>query len=165
MNFIRARIQADESGRASRLAAMEQAAANPNAPADLQGKIDALKAEIDKAPDELSHFNRWEQPLRNRFGQIDGSSMKPVNKTQSEVLSNWMAIQRMAKLGRVAMTHFASLPTKSLGSALLGHSVRRAVRLAVPRSDPGRRGQRQAPSARQYPGRARKSPRPHDGDV
>jgi len=120
MNFIRARIQADESGRASRLAAMEQAAANPNAPSDLKGKIDALKAQIDKAPDELSDFNRWEQPLRNRFAQIDGSSMKPVNKTQSEVLSNWMAIQRMAKLGRVAMTHFASLPTKSLEARYWG---------------------------------------------
>jgi hypothetical protein len=120
MNFIRARIQADESGRASRLAAMEQAAANPNAPSDLKGKTDALKAEIDKAPDELSDFNRWEQPLRNRFAQIDGSSMKPVNKTQSEVLSNWMAIQRMAKLGRVAMTHFASLPTKSLEARYWG---------------------------------------------
>ena len=133
MQFIRASIQNEEAGRATRLAAMEVAGDNPNAPPDLQGKIDALKAEIDKAPDELSDFNKWEQPLRNRFAQIDGSSQRPVNKAQSEVLSNWMAVQRMSKLGRVAMTHFASLPTKSLE----GHSVRRAVRLAVPWPDAG----------------------------
>ena len=75
---------------------------------------------MDKAPDELSDFNKWEQPLRNRFAQIDGSSQRPVNRTQSEVLSNWMAIQRMAKLGRVAMTHFASLPSKSLEARYWG---------------------------------------------
>jgi hypothetical protein len=120
MQFIRASIQHEEAGRTSRLQAMEVAADNPNAPPDIKAKIDALKAEIDKAPDELSDFNRWEQPLRNRFAQIDGSSMKPVNKTQSEVLSNWMAIQRMSKLGRVAMTHFASLPTKSLEARYWG---------------------------------------------
>jgi hypothetical protein len=120
MNYIRAAIQNDESSRASRLQAMEVAADNPNAPPDIKAKVDALRAEVDKAPDELSDFNKWEQPLRNRFAQIDGSSMKPVNKTQSEVLSNWMAIQRMAKLGRVAMTHFASLPTKSLEARYWG---------------------------------------------
>ena len=120
MAFIRARIQADEGGRASRLAAMEAVAANPNAPPDLAGKIADLKAEIDKSPDELSDFNKWEQPLRNRFAQIDGSSQRPINRTQSEVLSNWMAVQRMAKLGRVAMTHFASLPSKSLEARYWG---------------------------------------------
>lgn len=120
MTFIRARIQADEGGRASKLAAMEAVASNPSAPPDLKGKINALKAEIDKSPDELSDFNKWEQPLRNRFAQIDGSSQRPINKTQSEVLSNWMAVQRMAKLGRVAMTHFASLPTKSLEARYWG---------------------------------------------
>ena len=120
MAFIRARIQADEGGRASKLAAMEAVAANPNAPPDLAGKIADLKAEIDKSPDELSDFNKWEQPLRNRFAQIDGSSQRPINRTQSEVLSNWMAVQRMAKLGRVAMTHFASLPSKSLEARYWG---------------------------------------------
>lgn len=120
MAFIRARIQADEGGRASKLAAMEAVAANPNAPPDLASKIAALKAEIDKSPDEISDFNKWEQPLRNWFAQIDGSSQRPINRTQSEVLSNWMAVQRMAKLGRVAMTHFASLPTKSLEARYWG---------------------------------------------
>jgi hypothetical protein len=38
--------------------------------------------------------------------------MKPVSKAMANVLGGWMAVQRMSKLGRVALTHFASLPTK-----------------------------------------------------
>jgi hypothetical protein len=112
LNFIRAMIQQSEAARTSKLSAMESAN-NEQAGPKLKADIEALRAEIDKAPDELSDFNKWEQPLRNRFAQIDGSSQRPVNRAQSEVLSNWMAIQRMSKLGRVALTHFASLPTKS----------------------------------------------------
>ena len=119
MNYIRAAIQREERGRTSKLSAMESAN-GPQAPADLQGRIDALKAEIAGTPDELSDFNKWEQPLKNRFAQIDGSSQRPINRTQSELLSNWMAVQRMSKLGRVALTHFASLPTKSMEARYWG---------------------------------------------
>jgi hypothetical protein len=119
LDFARAAINEEDAGRISRLSAMD-ATDKAARPADYDDKLAALKAEIDKAPDQLSDFNKWEQPLRNRFAQIDGSSMKPVNRTQAEVLSNWMAVQRMAKLGRVALTHFASLPTKSLEARYWG---------------------------------------------
>ena len=120
LNFIRAAIQHEHAGKASKLSAMETALLNPHAPADLQSKVDALRAEIDHAPDELTDFNKWEQALRNRFAQIDGSSQRPINRTQSELLSNWMAVQRISKLGRVALTHFASLPTKSMEARYWG---------------------------------------------
>jgi hypothetical protein len=119
LNYIRAMIQNDQGAKTSRLSAME-VADNENSTPKLKADIEALRAEIEQAPDELSDFNKWEQPLRNRFAQIDGSSQRPVNRTSSNVLSNWMAIQRMSKLGRVALTHFASLPTKSLEARYWG---------------------------------------------
>jgi len=119
IGFAKATFQAEAGARVSKLNAME-AANRENATPALQAKIDALKAEIAAAPDQMGDWKKWEQPLRNRFAQIDGSSQRPVNKTQSDVLSNWMAIQRMSKLGRVAMTHFASLPTKAMEARYWG---------------------------------------------
>ena len=130
------------------LAAMESGrTANPKARRTCKEKIDALKAEIDKAPDELSDFNTMEQPLRNRFAQIDGSSMKPVNKTQSKCCRTGCdPAHGQARPRSNDPLCFAA--DQGRRSALLGHSVRRAVRFAVPPVDQRRRG-RQAPSARQ----------------
>jgi hypothetical protein len=120
LNFIKAQLQQESQGQVSKLSAMEQAAKNATAPADIGEKITALRGEIEQAADKFENFTSWEQALRNRFAQIDGSSMKPVNRALSNTVSGWMAIQRMAKLGRVALTHFASLPTKSLEARYWG---------------------------------------------
>src|SRR6185437_8996234 len=76
-------------------------------------KIATLEASINDAKDKFEDFSKWEQPLRNRIAHIDGSSQRPVNRALSNIATNWMANQRMSKLGRVALTHFASLPSKS----------------------------------------------------
>ena len=75
-------------------------------------EIAKIEIEARAASERFLDFAKWESGLRNRFAQIDGSSMKPVNSAMSNAISGWMALQRMAKLGRVALTHFASLPTK-----------------------------------------------------
>jgi hypothetical protein len=85
-----------------------------NATPERGAEIATLEREIAANKGKFTDFDSWDQALRNRFAQIDGSSQRPVNRTLANVASNWMAIQRMAKLGRVALTHFASLPSKSM---------------------------------------------------
>ena len=83
-------------------------------------EIASLEAQISAAKDKFDDFSKWDQPLRNRFAQIDGSAQRPVNRPLANIASNWMAIQRMAKLGRVAFTHFASLPSKAIEARYWG---------------------------------------------
>jgi len=117
VNFIKASLQQETQAQTSRLSALEQTLASPNADPKAIAKIEAdmasLREQIAKASGKSEDFQKWEPALRNRFAQIDGSSQRPVNRTLANIASNWMAIQRMAKLGRVAFTHFASLPTKA----------------------------------------------------
>jgi hypothetical protein len=121
MNYIKATLQQETEGMTSKLSALEQAAENPSADkAALAPQMADLRTRIEEAADRFGNFASWEQALRNRFAQIDGSSMKPVNKALANAVSNWMAIQRMAKLGRVALTHFASLPTKMMEARYWG---------------------------------------------
>lgn len=120
LNYIKSGLQRETEAQLSKLSALEQAAQNPNAPADIGDKITALRQEIEQASGKFENFRSWEQGLRNRFAQIDGSSMKPVNRALANVASSWMAVQRMAKLGRVALTHFASLPTKAMEARYWG---------------------------------------------
>ena len=75
-------------------------------------EIAALEQQARESSERFRRFSAFEQGLRNRFAQIDGTSQRPVNSAMSNAVANWMAVQRMAKLGRVALTHFASLPTK-----------------------------------------------------
>jgi len=83
-------------------------------------QIAALEASIEAGKGAFEDFSSWDQALRNRFAQIDGSAQRPVNRTVANIASNWMAIQRMAKLGRVALTHFASLPSKAIEARYWG---------------------------------------------
>ena len=118
INFLKASLQGETQAQTSRLSALEQARESPQADAAAKAKIDAdmasLRSRIAASSGKFEDFAKWEQPLRNRFAQIDGSAQRPVNRTLANVAANWMAIQRMAKLGRVALTHFASLPTKMM---------------------------------------------------
>lgn len=83
-------------------------------------EIAELEKTIESKKEAFPHFESWEQALRNRFAQIDGSSQKPINRALANTVSNWMSVQRMAKLGRVALTHFASLPTKAMEARYWG---------------------------------------------
>jgi hypothetical protein len=103
-----------EQGEGRQIAAeIEKLKNAPGAPADAKDKIAQLEAKAQSSAERFRKFGEFEQGFRNRFAQIDGTSMKPVNRALSNVVNNWMSIQRMAKPGRVFATHFASLPTKS----------------------------------------------------
>ena len=68
----------------------------------------------------------------NRFAQIDGSSMRPINrKVGLPRLSNSMAVQRMSKLGNI-LDPLRLAADQGDRSPLLGDPVRQALRLAVP---------------------------------
>lgn len=117
--FIKATIQAESrtnSRKLGELADLQEKTPTPERAAE----IATLTAETDAAKDKFTHFASWEQALDNRFAQIDGSSQRPVSRTWSQLAANWMAIQRMAKLGRVAFTHLASLPTKAVEASYWG---------------------------------------------
>ncbi len=122
LNYLKATLQGESKAQTGRLEAL-QAKLETAAPGDkpaIEADIAKLRGEIDARKERFLDFSSWEQPLRNRFAQIDGTSQKPVNRTLANVASNWMAVQRMAKLGRVALTHFASLPTKAMEARYWG---------------------------------------------
>jgi hypothetical protein len=119
MNYIKATMQARSSSLATKLGMLNDAQAPAPTP-ERAADIAKLQAEADEAVGAFRDFTAWDQALRNRFAQIDGSSQRPVSRTQAMLANNWMAIQRMAKLGRVALTHFASLPTKAMEARYWG---------------------------------------------
>ena len=117
--YIKAAMQVESRGQTTRLGNMEDMYAKQPTP-ELGKKIEDLRATMADSSGKFQDFEKWEQALRNRFAQIDGSSQRPVNRALSNAVSNWMAVQRMAKLGRVALTHFASLPTKAMEARYWG---------------------------------------------
>lgn len=123
MKFIKATLQGESKQQVTRLSMLEEKLAGmPEGTAKeaVAADVERIRREIAEASGKFEDFTSWEQPLRNRFAQIDGSSQRPVNKALANIASNWMAIQRMSKLGRVALTHFASLPTKAMEARYWG---------------------------------------------
>ncbi|HJT05743.1 MAG TPA: hypothetical protein VJ747_02390, partial [Stellaceae bacterium] len=123
IKHIKASLQADSKGALSKLTALQQRLDSPALDAatktKIEGDIAQLQTRVDAAVGKFQEFEKFTgrdtlfgSPAHNRFAQIDGTAAKPVNRTMAHVVNGWMAIQRMAKLGRVALTHFASLPTK-----------------------------------------------------
>lgn len=108
-------LQQESQGLTKKLAELQkqsEAQPSPEGAEKIASSIVEARQQAAISSGKFEDFKSWQQALDNRFAQIDGSSMKPVNRTMSEAVSNWMALQRMAKLGNVALTHFASLPTK-----------------------------------------------------
>jgi hypothetical protein len=131
IDMIKGRLQGAADARIAKLSALEQAAASAGADATakaaIEKQMEALRRDIAARAGDLEEFSKfvgkdrfWGSPAHNRFAQIDGTSMKPINRTASDIAAKWMAIQRMAKLGRVAFTHFASLPLKAQEAAYWG---------------------------------------------
>lgn len=110
--WLKATLQQQSQRDVARLANIRDQ--ETKAPGTFTDEIALLETSIAESSTQFTKFENFEQGLRNRFAQIDGSSMRPVNRAMANTVSNWMAIQRMAKLGRVAFTHFASLPTKAM---------------------------------------------------
>lgn len=122
--FLLAKLQATIGSLSSKLGALEEAARSPAADAAtkarLDGEIAALKQEIAVESPKFDNFKSWQQKLDNRFAQIDGTSLKPVDRARANTVANIMAVQRMSKLGNIFATHFASLPTKAAEAAYWG---------------------------------------------
>ncbi len=119
MTFKKAQIQQESRGNSTKLGTLKDLQAASATPERAEA-IAKLEEAIAASKEKFEDFSKWDQALRNRFAQIDGSSQKPVNRTLSNIGANWMAVQRMAKLGRVALTHFASLPSKALEARYWG---------------------------------------------
>ena len=119
MNYIKATLQQESKRGATRLGILKDLQASSATP-ERAKEITGLESNLAANKGKFENFSSWDQALRNRFAQIDGSAMRPVNRTLANVASNWMAVQRMAKLGRVALTHFASLPTKAMEARYWG---------------------------------------------
>ena len=131
VQFIKATLKAESKGALSKMSALEARLSSPGLDAATKPKLEADIAELrGKVDESVAKFQDFEaftgkdtvfgSAAHNRFAQIDGTSQKPVNRTMANVASGWMAIQRMAKLGRVALTHFASLPTKAMEARYWG---------------------------------------------
>ncbi len=98
----------------------EKAAAGSPERAAIGAEMEKLRAQIAESAPKLDAFKGWELGLDNRFAQIDGSSMKPTNRTAANVVANIMAVQRVSKLGNIFATHFASLPSKIMEARYWG---------------------------------------------
>ena len=112
MNFLKSTLQQESRDNSVKLGFLKEQAGTKPTP-EQAAEIADLEKKIKERAGAFEDFSVWDQPLRNRFAQIDGSSQRPINRTLSNLMANWMALQRMAKLGRVALTHLASLPTKA----------------------------------------------------
>lgn len=112
LNYLKAWTQAEARNATEKLSKLQGPDSDVNSPA-VKSQIAEFEAQARLAGDKFLDFQKWDQPLRNRFAQIDGSASRPVNKLAVNLANGEMAIQRTSKLGRVALTHFASLPTKS----------------------------------------------------
>jgi hypothetical protein len=115
--FLLATLQAESKSLTSRISAREVAFSSPNADdaakAKLGAELEALRKASAASSGQLEDFNNGQVWLDNRFAQIDGTSMKPVNRTAANTIANIMAFQRLSKLGNLFATHFASLPSKT----------------------------------------------------
>jgi len=117
-------LQSRMEGLSAKLGALEEAYNSPAAGAGergrLQKQMDELHAGLTEAQEQFDKFKSWQQALDNRFAQIDGTSMKPVNRVSSNVVAGIMSVQRSSKLGNIFATHFASLPSKALEARYWG---------------------------------------------
>lgn len=122
--FLLAKLQAETEGHSTRIGALEAAMRSPAAGepeiARLTGEIEEHKGRLAASAEAFEHFKSWQIKLDNRFAQIDGSSMKPIDRAKANVVANIMSVQRMAKLGNIFATHFASLPTKTTEASYWG---------------------------------------------
>jgi hypothetical protein len=114
-----------EAGRlTSKIGALEQAfnspAADSQAKTKIEGQMAELRGQAEAANKSFSDFKDWQLKLDNRFAQIDGTSMKPVNRAMANTVANIMSVQRMSKLGNIFATHLASLPTKAAEARVWG---------------------------------------------
>lgn len=115
--FLMDKLKKESERLSSKIGALEQALKSPGADAAAKAKIEtdmaALRGEATAANARFEDFKSWQIKLDNRFAQIDGTSQKPVDRASANTVANIMAVQRMAKLGNIFATHFASLPTKA----------------------------------------------------
>ena len=122
--LLLANAQREMESITSRLHALEQAFNSPGAGAAEQAKltpqIEDLRRQSVQSAASFKHLENWQQALDNRFAQIDGTSMKPVNTARSNVVANIMSVQRTSKLGNILATHWASLPTKAMEARYWG---------------------------------------------
>ena len=122
--MLLAKLQHDTAGIVSKLGALEQAhdsaAAGSAERVKLAPKIEELRTAAAERAAAFDDFQEWQLALDNRFAQIDGTSMKPVDRTWANVGAAIMSVQRSSKLGNIFATHFASLPSKSMEARYWG---------------------------------------------
>jgi hypothetical protein len=104
----------------ARARAYDSAAAGTEQRTKIGAEMDTLRAKIADSAAKFDDFKKWQQALDNRFAQIDGTSMKPVSRTSSNVVANIMSVQRTSKLGNLFATHFASLVSKAMEARYWG---------------------------------------------
>jgi polyhydroxyalkanoate synthesis regulator phasin len=75
--------------------------------------LNFLKSKSANNPDARKGIDSAERGLRNRFDQIDGSALRPINRTHARVVTGWMVVQRMAKLGLTPFAMLSDLATKA----------------------------------------------------
>jgi hypothetical protein len=100
----------DRSARQTAL--MQRWGTNPEA--EFQNDFRALGEKYrDTNPDAVVALNEARASIEKRFSYLTGEANRPINAQAAEIASGIRAIQSMAKLGGVALTHLSSFPTKA----------------------------------------------------
>lgn len=100
----------DRSARQTAL--MQRWGTNPEA--EFQNDFRALGEQYrDSNPDAVVALNKARASIEKRFDYLTGEANRPINAQAAEIASGIRAIQSMAKLGGVALTHLSSFPTKA----------------------------------------------------
>jgi hypothetical protein len=100
----------DRSARQTAL--MQRWGTNPKV--EFQNDFRALSERYrDSDPDSVVALDEARPAIEKRFAYLTGEANRPVNAQAAEIASGIRAIQSMAKLGGVALTHLSSFPTKA----------------------------------------------------
>ena len=100
----------DRSARQTAL--MQRWGTNPQA--EFENDFRALGEKYrDSDPDAVVKLNDARASIEKRFAYLTGVANRPINQQAAEISAGIRAIQSMAKLGGVALTHLSSFPTKA----------------------------------------------------
>jgi hypothetical protein len=100
----------DRSARQTAL--MQRWGTNPQA--EFENDFRALGEKYrDSNPDAVIALNKARAGIETQFSYLTGEANRPVNALWAERMAGVRAVQSMAKLGGVALTHLSSFPTKA----------------------------------------------------
>ncbi len=106
------KVSGNLDGAARQAGLMQHFGTNPSA--ELDADIQWMKEEYrDSNVEGVRNLRGRERNIRNEFGHLDGSANVPANELAAKIGSGVRAVESLAKLPLVALTHLSTLGTSA----------------------------------------------------